>query len=110
MVERHDLVQLPVLPLIDRHSRWIGGHYADEFAEAHGKGLVVRQALGAALPSAGVACAISRETLGRLAAARGAPVGADSLTEDRKSGVEGKRGDLGGGRIIEKKGTWAGEG
>ena len=86
-IERADLVQLPVLPLIDPASRWISGHYADEFAEAHGKGLVVRQTLGAALPSAGVACAISREALGRLAALRGAPFDADSLTEDYELGL-----------------------
>jgi adsorption protein B len=33
LIERFDLVQLPVLPLIDPSSRWIAGHYADEFAE-----------------------------------------------------------------------------
>jgi adsorption protein B len=87
MIERHDLVQLPVLPLIDRHSRWIGGHYADEFAEAHGKELVVREALGAALPSAGVGCAISRDALDRLALAHGAPFDAMSLTEDYELGL-----------------------
>jgi adsorption protein B len=95
MIERAELVQLPVLPLIDPKSRWISGHYADEFAEAHGKGLVVREALGAALPSAGVACAISRETLGRLAALGGAPFDADSLTEDYELGLRLK---LAGGR------------
>ena len=70
LIERFDLVQLPVLPLIDPGSRWIGGHYADEFAEAHGKELVVREAIGASLPSAGVGCAISRDALAALAEAR----------------------------------------
>jgi bacteriophage N4 adsorption protein B len=87
LIERFDLVQLPVLPLIDPASRWIGGHYADEFAEAHGKELVVRQALGAALPSAGVGCAIARDALAALAAARGAPFDPDSLTEDYELGL-----------------------
>ena len=87
MVERFDLVQLPVLPLIDPSSRWIGGHYADEFAEAHGKELVVREALGAALPSAGVGCAIARPALDRLAAAHGTPFDAESLTEDYELGL-----------------------
>ncbi|HZF95032.1 MAG TPA: glycosyl transferase family protein [Allosphingosinicella sp.] len=95
LVERFELVQLPVLPLIDRKSRWIAGHYADEFAEAHGKGLVVRGAIGAALPSAGVGCAIRRETLERLAAERGSPFDADSLTEDYELGLRLRRG---GGR------------
>jgi adsorption protein B len=66
LIERFDLVQLPVLPLLDENSRWIAGHYADEFAEAHGKELVVREALGASLPSAGVGCAFLREALMRL--------------------------------------------
>ena len=87
MIERHDLVQLPVLPLLDAQSRWVGGHYADEFAEAHGKELVVRQALGAALPSAGVGCAIGRDALDRLALHQGAPFDALSLTEDYELGL-----------------------
>ena len=83
LVERFDLVQLPVLPLLDPNSRWIAGHYADEFAESHGKELVVREAIGAALPSAGVGCAFARDALDRLSAAAGAPpFDADSLTED----------------------------
>lgn len=87
LIERFDLVQLPVLPLIDPASRWIGGHYADEFAEAHGKELVVREALGAGLPSAGVGCAISREALAALAGAQGSPFDPDSLTEDYELGL-----------------------
>jgi len=85
--ERYDLVQLPVIPLIDPNSRWIGGHYADEFAEAHAKGMVVREALGAALPSAGVGCAIARPALDRLAEAHGTPFDSDSLTEDYELGL-----------------------
>ena len=87
MVERFDLVQLPVMPLIDPRSRFIGGHYGDEFVEAHGKELVVREAIGASLPSAGVGCAIGREALGDLAALRGAPFDPDSLTEDYELGL-----------------------
>lgn len=68
LIERFDLVQIPVLPLIAPGSRWISAHYAEEFAEAHAKGLVVRQALGAAIPAAGVGCAIARDRLDRLAA------------------------------------------
>jgi adsorption protein B len=87
-IGRYALVQLPVLPLVDRQSRWIGGHYADEFAEAHGKELVVRQAIGAALPSAGVGCAFARDALERIAAAAdGRPFDAGSLTEDYELGL-----------------------
>ena len=87
LIERFDLVQLPVLPLIDPRSRWIAGHYVDEFAEAHGKELVVREAIGAGLPSAGVGCAISRGGLASLAAAHGTPFDPDSLTEDYELGL-----------------------
>jgi adsorption protein B len=88
LVERFDLVQLPVAPLIDPNSLWIGAHYADEFSESHGKELVVRCALGAGLPSAGVGCAFAREALGRLAEERGGlPFDSDSLTEDYELGL-----------------------
>ncbi|MGQ0661150.1 glycosyl transferase family protein [Sphingosinicella sp.] len=87
LIERFDLVQLPVVPLIDRRSRWIGGHYLDEFAEAHGKEMVVRAALRVGLPSAGVGCALDRDALAAIAAARGAPFDPDSLTEDYELGL-----------------------
>lgn len=86
-IERYDLVQLPVLPLVDPHSRFVSGHYLDEFTEAHGKELVVRAAIGASLPAAGVGCAIARGALATLAAARGAPFDPDSLTEDYELGL-----------------------
>jgi adsorption protein B len=89
LIERFDLVQLPVLPLIDENSRWIAGHYADEFAEAHAKELVVREALGAGLPSAGVGCAFSRDALARIAErGGGCPFDADSFTEDYELGLK----------------------
>jgi adsorption protein B len=88
-IERADFVQLPVRPLIHPESRWVSGHYADEFAEAHGKEMPVRQWLGAGLPSAGVGCAFSREMLGRIAAASGGlPFDAASLTEDYELGLK----------------------
>lgn len=88
LIARHAMVQLPVLPLVDPRSRWIGGTYADEFAEAHNKELVVRGAIGASIPGAGVGCAFAREALERVAAMQsGAPFGADSLTEDYELGL-----------------------
>jgi adsorption protein B len=87
LVEQYDLVQLPVVPLIDPQSRWIAGHYVDEFAESHGKEMVVREVVGASLPSAGVGCALSRDRLARLALDRGSPFDPDSLTEDYELGL-----------------------
>lgn len=87
LIERFDLVQLPVLPLVDPNSRWFAGHYIDEFAESHGKELVVREALGAGLPSAGVGCAFARAPLAALAEGRDGPFDADCLTEDYELGL-----------------------
>ncbi len=81
------MVQLPVVPLVDAGSRWISGHYLDEFAEAHRKDLIVRGAIGAGVPSAGVACAIDREVLGRLAGPGAAPFDPASMTEDYELGM-----------------------
>lgn len=87
-----DFVQLPVRPEIDPGSRWIAGHYADEFAESHAKGMVVRAALGAPLPAAGVGCGFSRAALAELAARRVAdgeagPFATECLTEDYELGL-----------------------
>lgn len=87
LIERFDLVQLPVVPLVDARSRWIAGHYLDEFAEAHGKEMVVREALGASIPSAGVGCAISRRALEALEGLYGSPFDPGSLTEDYELGL-----------------------
>lgn len=85
-----DFVQLPVLPEPQLSSRWIGSHYCEEFAEAHGKAMVVRGELGASLPAAGVGCAFDRELLGTIADdMRGSgPFSVDSLTEDYELGLK----------------------
>jgi adsorption protein B len=87
-----DFVQLPVRPEPQPASRWIGGHYVDEFAEAHSKSLVVRDALGAAIPAAGVGCGFARDMLERIAVDRQlegspGPFAAECLTEDYELGV-----------------------
>jgi bacteriophage N4 adsorption protein B len=82
------LIQLPVIPLIDLGSRWISGHYCDEFAESHCKSQTVREALGAALPAAGVGCAFSTDILRAMAVERGTgPFDESSLTEDYELGL-----------------------
>lgn len=106
-LDRHALVQLPVHPLI-RDDAWaVSGTYADEFAEAHGKLLVVRGALGAGLPLAGVGCAIRCDALAALAAERGgAPFDAESLTEDYEMGLHLARLGFTGcfARVAERRG------
>lgn len=89
-----DFLQLPVRAERLPRARWVGGHYVDEFAEAHARTMVVRHALGAALPLAGVGCAIVRPALAALARGRAAschpddagPFAPDCLTEDYELG------------------------
>ena len=89
-IARAELLQIPVLPSPQASSRWVAGHYMDEFAEAHAKALVVRDWLGAGIPLAGVGCAIARGRLSILDAQSGGrgPFDADSLTEDYELGLK----------------------
>lgn len=92
MIEKFDLVQIPVLPLPAQSralsARIVAATYADEFSDGHGKNLIVREALGASVPSAGVGCAIARDMLARVAAITGGdPFDAESLTEDYEMGL-----------------------
>lgn len=83
-----EAVQVPVIPLPHAGAPLVGGTYLDEFAEAHGKALVVRGAIGAGMPLAGVGCAIARPLLGGIATLRdGRPFDAASLTEDYELGL-----------------------
>ena len=93
-LDSFDFVQLPVRPELQPGSRWIAGHYADEFAEAHAKAMTVRDALGAGLPAAGVGCGLSRDALAALVRIRqragdggGGPFAAECLTEDYELGL-----------------------
>lgn len=88
LIERFDMIQLPVVPLRHPSSPWVSAVYCDEFAEAHGKDLIIREALGAGVPSAGVGCALSRAAMIRLAGAGGdKPFDEDSVTEDYEMGL-----------------------
>jgi adsorption protein B len=102
LCRRFDLVQLPVLALIERDQglwrRFVSAVSADEFAESHGKSLTVREAVGAAVPSAGVGCGLSRELLERIAARHGAPFDEGTVTEDYELGLRIR--DMGGRGIF----------
>lgn len=80
------MVQLPVQPLADPRSRWVSGHYIDEFAESHCKDMMLRSLLRAPIPSAGVGTAIGRDALARIADAHGDAFDSTSLTEDYEIG------------------------
>ncbi len=87
----YDFVQLPVRPEPQAQSPWVAGHYGDEFAESHAKGMVVRDALGAAIPAAGVGCGFGRDVLEAIVRLRReegeeGPFAAECLTEDYELG------------------------
>lgn len=89
LIERADLIQLPVTPLPQGWRKAVAGTYLDEFAEAHQKDLVLREGLAGGIPCAGVGCALSRAALDILATRRaGTPFAADSLTEDYALALE----------------------
>ena len=83
LVGRKDLIQLPVYPLPRKWHEFTGGHYLDEFAEMHGKDVVVREALAGQVPSAGVGTCFSRRAIEVLIKeGNGIAFDVQSLTED----------------------------
>jgi bacteriophage N4 adsorption protein B len=99
LIEKAEGVQLPVIPEQVARSLWISGHYCDEFAVAHSRNLVVREAIGAALPLAGVGCAIDRIILGRIALSnQKLPFDVNSVTEDYELGL--RIGEQGGRTML----------
>ncbi len=109
LIDRASLVQIPVIPRRASRSTWVAGHYGDEFAELHGKQMVLREALGVSIPAAGVGCAFSRSALGKLSArTQGNPFDASSLTEDYELGINLTEGDARGifARLKDRHGQW----
>lgn len=83
LVGRKDLIQVPVYPLPRKWYEFTGGHYLDEFAEMHGKDVVVREALAGQVPSAGVGTCFSRKAITVLLdEGNGIAFDVQSLTED----------------------------
>lgn len=92
LVERKDLIQLPVYPIERPWRDFTGGHYLDEFAELHGKDIVVREALVGQVPSAGVGTCFSRRAIvALLAQGDGQAFDSHSLTEDYDIGFRLKQ-------------------
>lgn len=82
-ISQYDFLQTPIFSFKRKFTDWVGSTYVDEFAELHTKDLLVRQALGAPVPSAGVGTAIRRTLmLSLLQNNNGHFLREDSLTED----------------------------
>jgi len=83
LVDRKDMIQLPVHPLPGKWYEFTRSHYVDEFAENHAKDVVVREALIGQIPSAGVGTCFSRRAILRLMVeGDGQVFDVRSLTED----------------------------
>jgi len=83
LLPKNDLIQIPVYPFEKGWMNFTSMHYLDEFAELHGKDVVVREALSGQVPSAGVGTCFSRKAvLALLEDGDGIAFDAQSLTED----------------------------
>ncbi|AIR66456.1 cyclic di-3',5'-guanylate-activated glycosyltransferase NrfB [Cedecea neteri] len=83
LVDRKDLIQIPVYPFERSWTHFTSLSYLDEFSELHGKDVPVREALAGQVPSAGVGTCFSRRAvLALLADGDGIAFDVQSLTED----------------------------
>lgn len=88
LVDRKDLIQLPVYPFARQWNNFTSLHYLDEFAELHGKDVPMREALAGQVPSAGVGTCFSRRAvLTLIEAGNGIAFDVQSLTEDYDIGL-----------------------
>ncbi|WP_413560870.1 glycosyltransferase [Bdellovibrio sp. HCB209] len=87
-----DFVQIPVFSFDVPATSFVGGVYIDEFSESHTKDLLVRESMGAAIPSAGVGTCLSRALMMKMQDAQdGQFLKEDTLTEDYHLGMMTKQ-------------------
>lgn len=83
LVDRKDLIQIPVYPFERSWTHFTSMSYIDEFAELHGKDVPTREALAGQVPSAGVGTCFSRRAITALLEdGDGIAFDVQSLTED----------------------------
>lgn len=89
LIPRYEFVQTPVFSLPLRYRDVVSSTYIDEFAEHHLKDMLVREAIGGLVPSAGVGSAFARDAFEEIALANDQhPFNVDSLTEDYEVGLK----------------------
>ncbi|AWA39883.1 glycosyl transferase family protein [Pseudomonas fluorescens] len=92
LLPNKDLIQIPVYPYAPEWKGFTAGHYVDEFAENHGKDVIVREALAGQVPSAGVGTCFSRKAISALLEdGDGIAFDVQSLTEDYDIGFRLKQ-------------------
>lgn len=83
LIDRIDMIQLPVLSLPRKWYEFIGECYADDFAEQCQKEMVVRESMTGVVPGCGVSTCYSRRALNMLTDRyQGVPFNITTLTED----------------------------
>jgi adsorption protein B len=87
----HDFIQVPVFSLNRGKGAHVASTYMDEFAERHTREMIVRDAVGAAIPSAGVGTCMTKRLLKHFLETRGQVLMSGTVTEDYILGVEAKR-------------------
>jgi adsorption protein B len=89
LIPRYDFVQTPVFSLELKLDQVVAGTYIDEFAEHHLKDMLVREAIGGLVPSAGVGSAFARDAFEEIACAHDQkPFNTESLTEDYEIAIK----------------------
>ena len=89
LLGKNDLIQVPVVPFERKWYEFTAGHYEDEFAETHGKDMLVRESILGFVPSAGVGTALSRKAIKKLRELHEGQVFIlGTLTEDYNLGFE----------------------
>ena len=87
----YDYVQVPVFSLNRGKGDHVASTYMDEFAERHTREMIVRDAVGASIPSAGVGTCMTKKLLKHFLRTRGQVLMSGAVTEDYILGVEAKR-------------------
>ena len=83
LIERKDLIQLPVLSLPRKWYEFVGESYSDDFAEWCQKEMIVRESLTGVVPGCGVATCYARHAIKALSERlEGVPFNTSTLTED----------------------------
>ncbi len=87
----HDFIQVPVFSLNRGKGAHVASTYMDEFAERHTREMIVRDAVGASIPSAGVGTCMTKRLVQHFLKTRGQVLMSGAVTEDYILGIEAKR-------------------
>jgi adsorption protein B len=90
LIPKYEFVQTPVFSLPVPATDLVSGTYVDEFAEHHLRDMLVREAIGGLVPSAGVGTAFARSALETVVGNGGGrgPFNVESLVEDYEVGLK----------------------